>query len=458
MIDEHVVILCTLLASGLPLSYAIAKSWRQLGTSFFLLSPLPIFTFAYVCAFVLKPFVETLLPFRYPFTIDFEYSVFISAQVYSILSVNAFVVSYSSFFNAPLPLKTLERPPTVVGRPYRVYQVVAGSISLLFSLIFFVILLNLGVITLNFGENRVSFLNQMHGTGYVFLINNAAFVFFVISAVQSLWTNRRSIVAILSLLVLVLSNTFVSNRSFVTIVLFTCVLLFIVHRYRRGLEVSAAKLLTLLLVLVVLGAGIGLMRGTQGFGNQDFLPYVFLLLTFDMSETFQTVLSRHESFDWGLSWVEDVVFTYLPRLVFEDKPNVYGAMRLQVEYMPESSPAAEIFNATYPLGIFGESYANFGLLGILSSLFILGAALKFLYYRTLAGLLTFKPKFFAAGTLLLYSILCANSLGYIRSFGWFLAGIVFLLSLFFMCYLVTIGVSSLILGRGGRITQILQSR
>ena len=450
MIDEHFVIVCTVLASGLPLSYAIAKSWKQLGTTFFLLSPLPIFTFAYACAFVFKPFVETLLSFRYPFTIDFEYAVFIRAQAYSILSVYAFVVSYSSFFNAPLRLKTLERLPIIAGRPYRVCQAVAGSISLLLSLIFFAILLNLGLVTLDFGENRVSYLNQMHGTGYVFLINNAAFVFFVISAALSLWTNRLSIPAILSLLVLVLSNTFVSNRSFVIIVLFICVLLFIVHRYRRGLEASAAKLLIVLLVLVVLGAGIGLMRGTEGFGNQDFLPYVFLLLTFDMAETFQTVLARHDSFDWGLSWVEDVVFTYLPRLVFEDKPNAYGAMRLQVEYMPESSSATQIFNATYPLGIFGESYANFGLLGILSSLFILGAVLKFLYYRTLAGLLALKPKFFAMGTLLLYSILCANSLGYIRSFGWFLAGIVFLLSLFFMCFLVTIGVSSLIIGRLGR--------
>jgi hypothetical protein len=442
--DEQYIVLFTFLGSLPPLSYAIAKSWSQLGATFFLLSPLPVFSFAYLCAFVLKPLVETLLPFRYPFTVDLEYETFLWAQGYAVLSVYAFAIAYSSFFNERIPRKLTAKLHTAGRHPLRTFQSVAASISLLLAMTFFLVLWNWGLITLDIGENRVAYLNTMHGTGYIFLINNAVFVFFVISCVLSLWTKQLSITAVLALLLMVVSNTFVSNRSFVTIILFSCLLLYIIDRHRKGFQPSATRLLSALIALVFLGAAIGLMRGTEDYGNQDFISYIFLLLTFDMSETFQSVIMRHELFDLGASWVEDVVFTHLPRLIFEDKPNMYGAMRLQIEYMPESAPVAGVFNATYPLGIFGESYANFGLPGTLASLFFLGATLKFLYYRTLANLLSAKLKLAGAGTLLLYTILCANSLGYIRSFGWFLAGLIFLTFLFLLCLLITIAVGSLV--------------
>jgi hypothetical protein len=80
------------------------------------------------------------------------------------------------------------------------------------------------------------------------------------------------------------------------------------------------------------------------------------------SYEFHLVLESHERPQvlYGLSYLEDAGYTYLPRLWFPDKPIRYGIVRVQDEVAPD---LAEV-NGTYPPGLVLEAFINFRWLGL----------------------------------------------------------------------------------------------
>jgi hypothetical protein len=82
----------------------------------------------------------------------------------------------------------------------------------------------------------------------------------------------------------------------------------------------------------------------------------------------------------GTSYVEDALYTSIPRMWFPDKPERYGIYTVQDRIIPELRD----MNGTFPPGILNEAYVNFGL-----AYFIVPVPLAWvfhgLYRRTIAG-------------------------------------------------------------------------
>ena len=184
---------------------------------------------------------------------------------------------------------------------------------------------------------------------------------------------------------------------------------------------------------VALGAALGMARGVDDSPAADAIPIpeairpvAFLSLTFDMSEMFQETLNNVDTFHFGSTVVEDIFYTYLPRLAFPNKPTIYGTTRLEVEVAPSLAPESGSFNATFPIGIYAEGYANFGIPGTFLFLFVTGLLLKIFYANYMGMILDAKVNFLSIYFLLMYVLLCGNSLGYLRGLGQFLAAFIFM--------------------------------
>src|SRR5262249_52886563 len=136
----------------------------------------------------------------------------------------------------------------------------------------------------------------------------------------------------------------------------------------------------------------------------------------------------------------------LPRALFPWKPTIYGAVRLQAQAMPESVPPDGVLASTYPISMFGEGYANFGIPGLLLVGLAVGIILKLLYSRALQAGLSPRRPFWPVACFCLFILVCANALGYLRSFGWFASMLVFHTAVYACCYLAVWVLAEL--GRG----------
>jgi len=244
-------------------------------------------------------------------------------------------------------------------------------------------------------------------------------------------------------------NALVTNRFLVSAALFALLFVVALKRVRDGKTISLTTVIAVLALLAAVGAALGLVRGlSEGleYAEERRHPLVFFLWSFDMSEFYQTALHNLQSLDLGRSWVEDLFLQFLPRALFPWKPQIYGAIRLEAQAMPGSIPADGMMSATYPISMFGEAYANFGLPGLLLVGLASGIILKIIFYRALeAGLVSWRP-FWPLGCFCLFVLGCANALGYLRSFGWFLSMLVFHLTVYACCYLLVWLISQLCVG------------
>ena len=153
-------------------------------------------------------------------------------------------------------------------------------------------------------------------------------------------------------------------------------LLVVVHyRVRRftGVEIVGAT-------LSLLALGIGLRLAREG-GNADPVSALGTLAgTLDGFNFLVNALGRVQDFVWGQTVGEDVVFTYLPRSVWADKPTIYGILHAQELIAPGLYDKVGR-DSTYPPGILAEGYVNFGIAGALAFPFLAGIAIRAAYVR-----------------------------------------------------------------------------
>jgi oligosaccharide repeat unit polymerase len=83
---------------------------------------------------------------------------------------------------------------------------------------------------------------------------------------------------------------------------------------------------------------------------------------------------------WGRTYVSDLVYTWLPRVVFPWKPERYGAVLVQDKLAPDF---VNNVGATFPTGFLVEAYANFWYFGVFIVPMVLAVISKALYYRLL---------------------------------------------------------------------------
>jgi oligosaccharide repeat unit polymerase len=120
----------------------------------------------------------------------------------------------------------------------------------------------------------------------------------------------------------------------------------------------------------------------QGAGEGGWLLGAFIRFgaTFDQFDMLSAYVQKSEEFFFGLPLIEDLLLTYLPREVFPFKPEVFGTVRLQNALFPHLYDYAGL-SATYPIGFFGEAYANLHLAGVVLFPFFFGALLRALVHR-----------------------------------------------------------------------------
>ncbi len=83
---------------------------------------------------------------------------------------------------------------------------------------------------------------------------------------------------------------------------------------------------------------------------------------------------------WGRTYASDLVYTWLPRVIFPWKPERYGAVLVQDKLAPDF---IDNVGATFPTGFLVEAYANFWYPGVFLVPLGLAVMSKTLYFRLL---------------------------------------------------------------------------
>ncbi len=434
--SQDTISLLTLLFGSLPILWYSRKVIRELGFGLWFFSPLPIFWFAFIIAFVIRPILDSEVGLRYPST-QYEPGNFLYAQTLATLSCYLFVLGYSLVKSRSVGLPTAPPERFVRAEASIPAQRAAFLLSVIFQSLFAALLLENNALTLNLGDNRAHYSDIQVGGGQVTLLVGLASIFLFMGMMMTRWSNRLGRLGVAATAAYFVLNVLVTNRSFVVTEMLIGLLIFFVLQNRKRQKVSPLKLMGGLALIGGVGVGLSLARFIGAPPQEDLnrvplSPYVapiaYLAVTFDMSELFQESIKRTDNagLGWGSSWAEDVFYTYLPRAFFPEKPIKYGVFRVQDEVVPGLTPESGLFTSSYPIGAWGESYFNFGPLGVLVTLFALGAWLKYLYVRSLELIYDSNVNWPSILFMIIYAILGLNPLVYMRSIGQFLFGQIYL--------------------------------
>ena len=183
-------------------------------------------------------------------------------------------------------------------------------------------------------------------------------------------------------------------------------LLVVYHLLHRPVRTSAAVAGGL-----ALGAGGVAFISLRNTGSIRFDPVEwvgFAAKTFDGFNFLVTGLARIDGFLWGRSLAEDVIWTYLPRFLYPEKPLSYGIVTAQDAIVPGLSETTSNA-ATFPPGLLAEGYVNLGIIGLLLLPMATGLLLRTSYdwARTTR----------APVAVLLLGALLGNQSGLFRGFG-----------------------------------------
>jgi hypothetical protein len=176
------------------------------------------------------------------------------------------------------------------------------------------------------------------------------------------------------------------------------------YRYRRIPTLGVgAGVLTLAVAAVLISAA----RGTGSIAD-PIAAIGTLGLTLDGFAFLVNAIARVDDFHWGSTIAEDLVFTYLPRALWEGKPVIFGYVAAQEAITP-GLYADFLGRATYPSGVLAEGYVNFGVAGSLLAAAAVGALSRGLFVSARHGK--------AAYCLLLLAWLEANMVNLFRGIG-----------------------------------------
>ncbi len=407
-----------------PVAIASYRMIAHSGWSVWLLSPLLAFGFCYLMAFGVRPTLDEYFHIRLiPGASNPESYQF--AHVLGMLGAWSFAL-----FSMMLPDNAVATTSKKATSTKLMKSALAVALVLGLAHAFFAY--QAGALTLSIAQNRLAYLNSLIGGGQVLLSRDASFVALGLGLVLAPSWRSTGLLGLATAIIIAIPNALVSSRSALTQLVFLVLMVAVVQSIRNQKLIKATWLAATLGVLTLVGLLLGYVRGVDEQAGGALQPVVFFSQTFDMAESLELSVSRIKEPHYGITWAEDMVYTYIPRAVFPSKPMVYGATRLQAEVYPELTPPGEVPIGTFPVGAWGEAYANFGPVGVLIALGALGLGVKALYRRAL-GMVP-GPAWVQACAIILYSFSCANGLSYTRGIGQFLSGLIYLCALFGLVY------------------------
>jgi hypothetical protein len=122
-------------------------------------------------------------------------------------------------------------------------------------------------------------------------------------------------------------------------------------------------------------------------------------------------MSRVRHFAYGKSIVQDISLTFFPRALWPGKPDVFGVVALQEAVAPGLTQSVG-GAGTFPVGLVGEGYLNFGVIGAVLIPFLSGALVRAISLRLLERLDLFY--------VVVAAWLLPSELALIRGFGSFI--------------------------------------
>jgi oligosaccharide repeat unit polymerase len=163
--------------------------------------------------------------------------------------------------------------------------------------------------------------------------------------------------------------------------LLTLVLSLLIYRHYYVKRIGVIPQMVALLLLVILGGYFGVIQKIDSQIGLTAIELEFpdnilyrLSSSYEQFEVFLNVVSINPPLDWGGTIFEDICYTYIPRAIWPDKPLDFGFVRAQNvvfwDYWQMSRAT------TYPIGVLGELFFNFGYAGIFIGMLFLGALLN----------------------------------------------------------------------------------
>ncbi len=428
MSDQIILIFLIFILGAIPLTLVLNRILKTNGQLVAMLSPPLMVLVAFTIIILVRPILYLTHDFSYEFTILDRNELFLSLLLISI-SNYSFTFGYLAFHPKSVQKLTSH---------FRVRD--KSSSSLLFFatlsiLIAYLHAASYGILTFDLLANRETYLTSFAGAGYFSL----AYTMPGLLLVWYLWVQQSDKISLCFVAIVLgygVINILVTNRSSLTITLYG---LFLVWQLKKQVntQVGTLKIVLLLFLLVIVGVALGVSRGIDDSSeavDSLLLGVIFLSASFDMHEMFWHALSNFNGIYYlGVTWGEDILWTYFPRAISTLKPILYGSSMLEFEVLGRDPRL--IGAATFPIGLYGEGYVNFGYTGVILTTFFVGCILGFLYSRLIKNILN-GPTTFNFWPLFIFLMTSANSLGYLRSFGQYLAGLLFSCALFIVIYLI----------------------
>lgn len=203
---------------------------------------------------------------------------------------------------------------------------------------------------------RAALLLQFEGRGFLALLITLLPLFVVMAKpAHSRWFIPSFIVPLLVALGVL---SLMGSRL---LLLGTLISVIVAIRLDRERPPRITRELGLLFLLGFGGAALGTLI-MPGFSITSPVDLIHRLMgTFDMADT-TMLATQHSHHFFGLTFLEDIFTTYIPRGLWSGKPQFYGGYRLQEVILPGIG-ASSSNSAFYPTGLVGEGFLNFGVLG-----------------------------------------------------------------------------------------------
>jgi hypothetical protein len=383
----------------LPLGAALRRS-RQIDP----LEPLWPFLICYGITYVFKPMLDARGGYTYDW-FTFDATLATRAVVVATAGLAAIYVGYlSGIYRVLLPiLPSTRQEPTAARARVAALGLAAGGVLALFLMRAAISEFSLGGAVS--GAFRTRILQAAYGRGYIVVLASLAAFAPPLQIAIALTTRRRLDWALATGITGIVGVLLVALYS--RQLMLQMIVMLVVVGYFKGRWLTRGGVVVAGVAILIVGGFLGLRLRAADVGPLQ--AFAFLGHTFDSFEFLASALARvsplgHFS---GVSFVEDAVLTYLPRLWFPEKPDVYGIVRIQ-NYVQPSFSAWSVSKATFPPGFLVEGYANFGVAGI---------ALISLCYGVLLRLARewFWPRRDRLFPMLVYGGLVLNMTGVFRS-------------------------------------------
>jgi oligosaccharide repeat unit polymerase len=282
--------------------------------------------------------------------------------------------------------------------------------------------LNLSNIVFNISV-RQKFMAENIGKGFLTFAINLTPIFALAClhyAINSKKNMMNWIIVIMSFLIAFLSAAIIWSRILLLSIIIGTIALYHYEIKRIGL----VKAWMVCLISVWLAGALGIWMAPRDYTISSIYDIVRRLGgSLEFFDHLVTALVRVQDYFWGLTIIEDMAITYLPRIFFPWKPLIYGQVRLQETILPGLYAGESAFAATMAMGILGEGYANFGLAGVFLVPLLAGILLRAIYR---------KGEEESGYYMVIHSYILGSLFSVIRGFGSFLVSTMLMIVLFWM--------------------------